>query len=80
MDNIQSKLGKRIKALRNVTGISQEALALKCKLHRTYISGIERGLRNVSVKNIEKIAKALKVDIKEIFNYSKYFAIFKIIK
>ena len=61
MDNIEVRVGKRIKELRNKKGISQEALAFRCKLHRTYISDIERGLRNVSIRNIEKIAKALAV-------------------
>jgi len=68
MEDIQSKLGKRIRALRNAKNVSQEALALHSGLHRTYISDIERGIRNVSVKNIEKIAKALNVSIAEIFN------------
>jgi len=68
MEDIQSKLGKRIRALRNAKNVSQEALALHAGLHRTYISDIERGIRNVSVKNIEKIAKALNVSIAEIFN------------
>jgi transcriptional regulator with XRE-family HTH domain len=67
-DDIQLKLGKRIKALRNLKGVSQEVLALHSGLHRTYISDIERGVRNVSIKNIEKIAKALNVSIAEIFN------------
>lgn len=66
MDNIQLRVGKKIKALRSAKGISQEALAFRCKLHRTYISDIERGLRNVSIKNIEKIAKALQVPINEL--------------
>lgn len=68
MGNIQLKVGKRIKALRNAKGVSQEALAFRCKLHRTYISDIERGLRNVSIKNIEKIAKALQVPINELLS------------
>lgn len=66
MDNIQLRVGKRVRVLRDTKGISQEALAFRCKLHRTYISDIERGLRNVSIKNIEKIAKALGVNINEL--------------
>ena len=66
MDNIQTRVGKRVKIIRIAKGISQEGLALRCKLHRTYISDIERGLRNVSIKNIEKIAKALEVSIEEL--------------
>lgn len=66
MEDIQVRVGKKIKALRTTKGISQEALALKCKLHRTYISDIERGLRNVSIKNLEKIAEALNVGVENI--------------
>lgn len=50
-----------ITKLRGKQGLSQEKLALKAGLDRTYISGIERGLRNPSLKNIAKIAEALKV-------------------
>lgn len=66
MDNIQVRIGKKIRALRSEKGFSQEALAFKCKLHRTYISDIERGIRNVSIKNIEKIAKAVGVSVGEL--------------
>ncbi len=61
MISIEVRVGNRIREIRNKKGISQEKLAFKCKLHRTYISDIERGLRNVSIKNIEKISKALGV-------------------
>jgi len=49
-------------------GISQEELAFQSGLDRTYISGIERGTRNPSLKNIEKIAKALKISPAELFS------------
>lgn len=68
MKNIQKKFGNNIRLLRKQKDISQEALAFKCGLHRTYISDVERGLRNVSLVNIEKIAKALNTSIKELFN------------
>lgn len=61
MTDIKKQLGKRIKELRLKAGFSQEELAAKAGLHRTYMSDIERGERNVSVENIEKIAKALSV-------------------
>lgn len=51
--------GKRVKELRLQKSISQEALALKADLDRTYISGVERGLRNISLLNIVRLAKAL---------------------
>lgn len=59
--------GQRIRAIRNRRGISQESLALKCGLDRTYISGIERGTRNPSLTNILKIATALDVPPSELF-------------
>jgi len=55
------KIGERIKELRKQTGLSQEDFAPKCDLDRTYISDVERGRRNISVINLRKIAKALKV-------------------
>lgn len=59
MADIQKKFGGKLRELRKQKGLSQEDLAFKSGLHRTYISDIERGSRNVSLKNIEKIAKAL---------------------
>jgi DNA-binding XRE family transcriptional regulator len=50
-----------------VLGINQEEAAERCGLHRTYYSGIERGIRNVSLMNIEKIAKGLKKSLPELF-------------
>jgi len=61
------KLGGRIRLLRHETGMSQEELGFKAKLHRTYIGAIERGEQNVSVDNIAKLAKALGVSTKELF-------------
>lgn len=53
--------GRKIRELRALNSISQEELAWACALDRTYISGIERGIRNPSLKNILKIANALKI-------------------
>jgi transcriptional regulator with XRE-family HTH domain len=64
--NSQQKLGKAVKTLRLKLGLSQEDLAELTKLDRTYISGIERGIRNPSLKNIEKMAKALGVKISDL--------------
>ena len=59
--------GQRVRELRKAKELSQEALALACGLDRTYIGGIERGERNVSLLNIERIAKALGVPVRELF-------------
>lgn len=63
--------GLRIKELRKQKGISQESLAGLAGLDRTYIGGIERGLRNPSLKNISKIAKSLNVSLKDLFSFNK---------
>jgi len=55
------RLGLNLKKLREEQGFSQESFADHCGLHRTYISGIERGVRNPTVLILDKIAKALKV-------------------
>lgn len=66
MADIQHKFGDKLRELRKQKGLSQEDLALKSGLHRTYISDIERGSRNLSLKNIEKIAKALEISPKSL--------------
>lgn len=55
-------LSKNLKALRELRGLSQEDLALEADLHRTFVAHVERGVRNISLDNIEKLAKALKVE------------------
>lgn len=67
MNDPLKKFGKRVAVLRKDTGLSQEKLAELAGLHRTYIGAIERGERNISLKNIQKIARALTVDIKSLF-------------
>jgi transcriptional regulator with XRE-family HTH domain len=65
--NYRVILGRNIYKFRKIKGISQEKLAEDCSLHRTYIGAVERGERNISIDNIEKIAIALEVDIKQLF-------------
>lgn len=65
---IQKHFGERVRELRKQKELSQEALALVCELDRTYIGGVERGERNISLVNIYKIAAALGVPVKELFN------------
>ena len=64
---IQQHFGQRVRELRKEKGLSQEALALTCDLGRTYIGGVERGERNVSLLNIQKIADALGISARELF-------------
>lgn len=63
---ILSRFGQRLREKRTELGLSQEAFADKCGLDRTYISGIERGKRNVSLINIETLAKALGISVSEL--------------
>ena len=60
-------LGKRLRELRNKTGLSQEAFADNVGLDRTYISGIERGVLNPSVRNLARIASELNVNVAVLF-------------
>ncbi len=65
--DIKIKIGLRVKALRNEKGLSQEKFSFVCELDRTYIASIEQGKRNVSIANIEKIAKALDMSVHQFF-------------
>ncbi|MCL5073502.1 MAG: helix-turn-helix domain-containing protein [Actinobacteria bacterium] len=64
---INKQLGKRIRRLRREQKISQEKLAEKAGIHRTYMGKIERGESNPPIHTVEKIAKALKIPISELF-------------
>ena len=64
---IRKTFGKRVRELRKQQSYSQEQLADKAGLHRTYIGSIERGEQNVSIDNIAKIAKALRVSLSQLF-------------
>ena len=69
---IKESIGLRIKELRAKASISQEELAFRANLDRTYINSVENGRRNISIVNIEKIARALSVSVKEFFNNDKF--------
>jgi len=62
--------GNKVRELRKEQGLSQEELAEIAGVHRTYVGMIERAEKNITLKNIEKISKALKVKIRDIFNNS----------
>lgn len=64
---ITQKVGQRIKQLRNEQELSQEKLALKAELDRTYLTGAELGKRNISLKSLEKIVNALNVSFEDFF-------------
>jgi len=69
VENIQKLIGDRLRDLRKKSGLSQEKLGLKTKLHYTYIGAIERGEKNVSIITLSKIAKGLGISVNEVFNY-----------
>ena len=62
------KFGETVREIRKEKGLSQEELAHKADLHRTYIGMIEIAEKNITLVNIEKIANALEISIKDIFN------------
>jgi len=70
--DIKLKIGQRIKVLREKVEMSQKDLAYAADLDRSYIASIENGQRNVSIVNIEKIAVALGVSLKEFFNDAQF--------
>ena len=59
-----------IKELRKRLGLSQEEFAFKCEMDRTYITSLERGKRNVSLENLDKIAKAFNMSLSEFFDFN----------
>jgi len=71
MKNIETtrKLGQKIRIIRNMRGLSQEALAEKADLNRSFIGLLERGQTNITIKNLEMVANALDIEIKDLFNF-----------
>ena len=59
--DIRRRVGLNVKRYRKDRGLSQEGLAFECGVHRTYVSGVERGIRNPTVLVLERISKALNV-------------------
>ncbi len=66
MEDISEQFGKTVRKIRLKQGLSQGDVARRLNLHRSYISGIERGVRNPSLKVIQKIARALEVKINDL--------------
>lgn len=68
-DHLLSEFGQHLKSIRKGKNLSQEQLAFISELDRTYISGIERGVRNISLINIFKLAKALEIKPSDLFQF-----------
>lgn len=66
-DSLAKKLGAYIRDARKAKGFSQESFAYKLGLHRTYVGAVERGEKNITIKNLEKLADCLDVKISDIF-------------
>lgn len=66
---LPKKFGENLKNIRLQKKMSQGDIARALNVHRSYISGIERGVRNPSLKNIDRFARALDVDISELFKF-----------
>lgn len=63
---IAVQFGDKLRRLRNAHGVSQEDLAARARLHRTYVSSVERGERNVSLETIQKLARALDLPMQDL--------------
>jgi transcriptional regulator with XRE-family HTH domain len=71
-ENILNNFGQHLKKIRTTKNLSQEKLAQIADLDRTYISGVERGVRNISLINIVRLAEALEVPPSELFKFGEY--------
>jgi transcriptional regulator with XRE-family HTH domain len=69
MEDVRKRFGERVRELRLAKGLSQEELAFRARVHRTYLGGIERGERNPALKNIAAIAGALGVSLAALFAF-----------
>jgi transcriptional regulator with XRE-family HTH domain len=67
MPTLREKFGKTVRKLRTEAGFSQERFADACEFHRTYIGSVERGETNISLDNIERIARTLKLSVARLF-------------
>lgn len=68
MPQLQIVLGRRVRALRLKAGFSQESFADHCGLHRTYMGGVERGERNLTIQSVMTIAKGLGISMSELLS------------
>jgi transcriptional regulator with XRE-family HTH domain len=70
--DIKDKVGQRVRALRHELGLSQEALANKAGVDRTYMTDVENGRRNISIEILEKIIDALESSFQDFFNAKEF--------
>ena len=68
---IKEQVGKRIKQLRLSRGLSQEEFAFRCDLDRIYITSLERGKRNISIVNLDKITKCFNITLSDFFKFDE---------
>ncbi len=68
---ITKEMGNRIRTLRNQMGLSQEKLALRAGIDRTYLAGVESGKRNATITSIEKIVNALEISLSDFFDFKQ---------
>jgi transcriptional regulator with XRE-family HTH domain len=71
MQDLQVKLGRAVRRLRESTGCSQEGFADLVGVHRTYMGAVERGEKNISLRNLERIAKALRIRTSELIRHAE---------
>ena len=71
MDAFSTSFGSHLRSLRQGKGLTQEEVAHRADIHVTYLSGIERGWRNPSLKNTRKIAMALGIPLRELFSFEE---------
>jgi transcriptional regulator with XRE-family HTH domain len=64
--DIRQRVGLNVQRLRRASKLSQEELSHRAKIHQTYLSGVERGVRNPSIKVLERIARALGADVEDL--------------
>ena len=72
MRDVKQAIGRRVRQLRQERKLSQESLAFSAGLDRTYISSVEMGKRNISILNIYKIARALNIRVRELFDHASF--------
>lgn len=70
--NIKLKVGQRIRELRKELGLSQEGLAYKADVDRTYVTDVENGRRNISVEVLERLINALNISVSDFFSGKEF--------